>query len=229
VLCEKPLGLTADEVRELLGEVGDALLWEAFVFPFHPQTELLRRLCAPDGPIGGLREVVSEFHFTVRSADNIRWQASRGGGALLDVGCYPVRLARLLFGSEPVAAAARASVSAGGVDADLAAVADFPGERRLILSAGMRRYPSTFTRLIGAEGELRVTNPFHPTERDRVELWRAASCEQTWANEPARAFQYAIAHIGAVLAGTEAPRHLAAADALGNAVALDLIRTAAAA
>jgi D-xylose 1-dehydrogenase (NADP+, D-xylono-1,5-lactone-forming) len=229
VLCEKPLGLTADEVRGLLGDVGDALLWEAFVFPFHPQTELLRRLCAPDGPIGGLREIVSEFHFTVRSAGNIRWQAEHGGGALFDVGCYPVRLARLLFGSEPADAAARASWSAGGVDADLAAVADFPGERRLIFSAGMRRSPSTFTRLVGAEAELRVTNPFHPTERDRVELWRAGSVEQTWANEPARAFQYAIAHIGAVLAGTEAPRHLAAADALGNAAALDLIRTAAAA
>ncbi len=229
VLCEKPLGLTADQVAGLLADVGDALLWEAFVFPFHPQTELLRRLCAPGGAIGGVREIVSEFHFTVSSPANLRWQAGHGGGALLDVGCYPVRLARLLFGSEPASAAARASVSAGGVDADLAAVADFPGERRLILSAGMRRYPSTFTRLIGAEAELRVTNPFHPTERDRVELWRAGSVEQTWANEPARAFQYAIAHIGAVLAGAEAPRYLAAADALGNAAALDLIRTAAAA
>ena len=229
VLCEKPLGLTADQVAGLLADVGDALLWEAFVFPFHPQTELLRRLCAPDGPLGGVREIVSEFHFAVRSPGNLRWQAEHGGGALLDVGCYPVRLARLLFGSEPSGAAARASWSPGGVDADLAAVAGFPGERRLIMSAGMRRSPSTFTRLIGAEAELRVTNPFHPTERDRVELWRAGSVEQTWANEPPLAFQYAISHIGAVLAGTEAPRYLAAADALGNATALDLIRTAAAA
>jgi predicted dehydrogenase len=229
VLCEKPLGLTADEVAGLLSQVGDALVWEAFVFPFHPQTELLRRLCAPDGPIGGLREVVSEFHFTVRSPQNVRWQAERGGGALLDVGCYPVRLARLLFGAEPVEAVARAFWTENGVDADLAAIADFPDQRRLIFSTGMRRSPSTFTRLIGAEGELRVTNPFHPAERDRVELWRGGSCERTWGHEPPGAFQYAIAHIGAVIAGTEAPRHLAATDALGNAVALDLIRTAAAA
>jgi D-xylose 1-dehydrogenase (NADP+, D-xylono-1,5-lactone-forming) len=229
VLCEKPLGLAADEVSALLSAAGDALLWEAFVFPFHPQTALLRQLCASGGPIGGLREVVSEFHFTVRSPQNIRWQSEYGGGALLDVGCYPVRLARLLFGAEPVGASARAFWTAQGVDADLAAVADFPDQRRLIFSVGMRRSPSTFTRLVGTEAELRVTNPFHPTERDRVELWRDGSCEQTWANEPPRAFQYAIEHIGAVLAGAEAPRHLAAADALGNAVALDLIRAAAAA
>ena len=227
VLCEKPLGLTAGEVRGLLAETGDALLWEAFVFPFHPQTELLVRLCAPGGPIGGLREITSEFHFTVRSAANLRWQADHGGGALLDVGCYPVRLARLLFGAEPVAAAARAVWSGGGVDAELAAVTDFPGDRRLIFSVGMRRYPSTFTRLIGPEGELRVSNPFHPTERDTVELWRGGTREQTWGNGPARAFQHAIEHVGAVAAGAAAPRHLAAADALGNAVALDLIRTAA--
>jgi xylose dehydrogenase (NAD/NADP) len=165
----------------------------------------------------------------VRSPQNLRWQAEHGGGALLDVGCYPVRLARLLFGAEPVEAAARAFWAAPGVDADLAAIADFPGQRRLVFSVGMRRSPSTFTRLIGAGGELRVSNPFHPTEHDRVELWQDGSCAQTWANEPPRAFQHAIAHIGAVLAGTEAPRHLAAADALGNAVALDLILAAASA
>jgi predicted dehydrogenase len=227
VLCEKPLGLTADEVAGLLSQVGDALLWEAFVFPFHPQTQLLRQLCAPGGPIGGLREIISEFHFTVRQPQNIRLQAVRGGGALLDVGCYPVRLARLLFGAEPAQAAARADWTAEGVDAGLAAVADFPGQRRLIFSVGLRRFPSTFTRLIGADAELRVSNPFHPTEHDRVELWRGGACEQTWGNEPPRAFQYAIEHIGAVVAGTEAPRHLAATDALGNAAALDLIRAAA--
>ncbi len=100
VLCEKPLGLDLAEVDGLLAQVGDALLWEAFVFPFHPQTELLRRLCAADGPIGGVREISSEFHFRVTRSENIRWDAARGGGALLDVGCYPIRLARLLFGAD---------------------------------------------------------------------------------------------------------------------------------
>src|ERR1700761_6304210 len=57
VLCEKPLGLTAEEVTGLISRVGDARLWEAFVFPFHPQTALLRELCAPGGPLGGLREI----------------------------------------------------------------------------------------------------------------------------------------------------------------------------
>ncbi len=227
VVCEKPLGLDARQVDDLLTRTGDALLWEAFVFPFHPQTALLAELCAADGPIGGLREIISEFHFTVTKPENIRWNAALGGGALLDVGCYPIRLARLLFGTEPTSAAASAVVADSGVDAEFASVMAFPEDRRLIFSVGMRRFPSTYARMIGAHGELRVSNPFHPTENDTVELWRDGALRQTWQAHPARAFQHAVEHVGAVVAGATAPRRLAATDSPGNARALDLARAAA--
>lgn len=228
VLCEKPLGRDAAEVNTLLSAVGPARLWEAFVFPFHPQTDLITRLCAESGDVGPLQEIVSEFHFAVSRPDNIRWSAAAGGGALLDVGCYPIRLARLLFDAEPDTAAARAHHSRG-VDADIAAVLDFPPQRRLVLSAGMRRAPSTFTRLIGADAELRVTNPFHPGDADTVQLWRAGHCRQTWPAGPGKAFEHALRHLADVLRGRAEPRHLAATDAPGNARALDLVRAAAAA
>jgi predicted dehydrogenase len=226
VVCEKPLGLDAGEVDSLLARTGDALLWEAFVFPFHPQTAQLTRLCAPDGPIGGVREIISEFHFRVTKAENIRWSQARGGGALLDVGCYPIRLARLLFGAEPDTAAASAVTGDSGVDAEFAAVLAFPGAQRLIFSVGMRRAPSTYTRIIGDDGELRVGNPYHPTENDTVELWRGGQLIETWRAHPARAFQHAIEHVGAVVDGTAKPLHLAVTDAPGNARALDLARAA---
>ncbi len=227
VVCEKPLGLDTGQVDGLLAQVGDALLWEAFVFPFHPQTELLARLSAPGGPIGGVREIMSEFHFRVTRTENIRWHAARGGGALLDVGCYPIRLARLLLGTEPESAVADAVAAESGVDAEFAAITMFPDARRLMFSVGMRRAPSTYTRVIGDDGELRVSNPFHPTDNDTVELWRDGKLAQTWQAHPARAFQHAIEHVAGVLAGTAAPRHLAATDAPGNARALDLVRAAA--
>jgi predicted dehydrogenase len=226
VVCEKPLGLDSGEVDSLLARTGDALLWEAFVFPFHPQTAHLAELCAPDGPIGGVREIISEFHFRVPKAENIRWSQARGGGALLDVGCYPIRLARLLFGTEPDTAAASAVTGGSGVDAEFAAVLAFPADQRLIFSVGMRRAPSTYTRIIGDDGELRVSNPYHPTENDTVELWRGGQRIDIWAAHPARAFQHAIEHVAAVLAGEAKPRHLAVTDAPGNARALDLARAA---
>lgn len=227
VLCEKPLGLDTAEVETLLGRVGDARLWEAFVFPFHPQTALLAELCAADGPLGGVREIISEFHFRVTRAENIRWAAEHGGGALLDVGCYPIRLARLLFGSEPVQAAALASTAQSGVDAEFAAALEFPADRRLVFSVGMRRFPSTYTRILGDTAEVRVSNPFHPRETDTVELWQDGECRQRWNADPATAFQHAVQHVADVVRGETAPRHLAAHDARGNAVALDMARTAA--
>lgn len=222
VLCEKPMALDAAQAQQLLAAVpAGGLLWESFVFPFHPQTALIESLIA-DGRIGTLSEIVSEFHFRVGSPDNIRLSAARGGGALYDVGCYPIRLARLLCG-EPVAAVGSAHFD--GVDHDMAAVLDFPGVRVLI-SAGLHRPPSTFTRLIGTAGELRVSNPFHPRPTDTVEWWTGGEFRQRWNAAPGTAFEHAITHIQAVIAGDCAPRHLAVDDALAQAVALDLVRGA---
>jgi predicted dehydrogenase len=227
VLCEKPLGLDAGEVETLLRQAGETLLWEAFVFPFHPQTALLAELCRPDGPIGEVREIITEFHYRLFDTRDIRWRRDLGGGALLDVGCYALRLARLLFGTEPVAAAAHAVPAESGVDAETAAVVSFPDDLRLIFSVGMRRASSTGTRIIGTDGDLRVSNPYHPTEDDAVELWRSGRYVQSWPADPVRAFEYAVRHVGDVLAGVTSPAHLAATDALGNARALDLVRAAA--
>ena len=75
-------------------------LWEAFVFSFHDQMRRIRILLA-DGVIGELREIQSNYHFALTDpGHNIRMPAALAGGALNDVGCYPVRLARHLFAAE---------------------------------------------------------------------------------------------------------------------------------
>jgi xylose dehydrogenase (NAD/NADP) len=226
VLCEKPLTLTGDDTAALVAAAGPkALFWESFVFPFHPQSELLRSV-VDAGDLGEVREIVSEFHFTVSRPENIRLRPEHGGGALYDVGCYPLRLARLLFGTEPTAATGASFIGATGVDVDTAAVVDFPAERRLVLSAGLRRPSSTATRIIGSEAELRVGNPFHPLAGDTVELFAGGSVKQTWPAGEGTAFRHAVEHIHRVLRDGETPRHLASVDALPQARALDLIRAA---
>ncbi len=223
VLCEKPMALDVAQAQGLLAAVpSGGLLWESFVFPFHPQTALITGLIG-DGRIGELSEIISEFHFQVGSPGNIRLDLERGGGALYDVGCYPLRLGRLLFGAEPLRAGGSATFD--GVDRDMAAVVDFPGGR-LILSAGLHRPASTFTRVIGISGELRVSNPFHPGSADTVELWVDGAAVQIWSAAAGSAFQHAISHIQSVIAGDVMPQHLATADALDQAVAMDLVRAA---
>ena len=227
VLCEKPIALNARQAGELVSQVGvDGRLWESFVFPFHPQTDLLLHLVGT-GRIGTLTEIVSEFHFDIGSAtDNIRLRRDLGGGALYDVGCYPIRLARLLFGSEPLSAVTALEAEPRGVELDVASVLNFPDSRRLVLSAGMRRPMSTFTRLLGTKGELRVSNPFHPTTRDTVELWVGGEVLERWNAAPGSAFRHGIEHIEGVFRGDHPPQHTAPQDALPQARALDLVRTA---
>ena len=228
VLCEKPIALNAAQAEGLVAGVGpDDLLWESFVFAFHPQTALLVDLVA-DGRIGDLAEIVSEFHFDIRGAvGNIRLRRELGGGALYDVGCYPLRLARLLFGSEPVRAATALTPEPGGVELDMAAVVDFPRAQRLVMSAGMRRPMSTYTRIVGTAAELRVSNPFHPGGHDTVELWAGREQIQTWPAGQGSTFRHAIEHIDAVVSRRATARYAAVEDAVHQARSLDLVRAAA--
>src|SRR5207245_3973793 len=136
------------------------LLWEAFVFPFNEHLRHVRSLL-DDGAIGELREIQSDFHFRVSRPDNIRMSADLEGGALRDVGCYPVRLAQEFFGKHDSAWAA-CEHGGAGVDVDTWGSLGYPGGRRLLLSCGMRRSYDTFSRLIGTTGQLHLTNPFHP-------------------------------------------------------------------
>lgn len=222
VLCEKPLtGTLADTERVLaVAEQTETLLWEAFVFPFHRQLAVVRAALAA-GDIGELREIHSDFHFTVgRPEDNIRMSAELAGGALNDVGCYPIRLAAELFGCGHDSAWATGTAGGQGVDVEAAAVLGYPADRRLLLSCGLRRRYDTFTRLIGSAGEIRMTNPFHPGDSDVLEIWGERT--QTLPAAPAgeRSFTAIVSHIQEVLAGREQPRQLAAQTSLPTARAL---------
>lgn len=230
VLCEKPLCVTPEETVHVLDAARrtGSLLWEAFVFPFHPQLRLVERLLA-EGTIGELREIQSTFHFTVSKPENIRLSAALGGGALNDVGCYPVRLARHLFADEPEEAwaagdwgaplASGASPSLdGGVEMELWGSLGFAQGRRLLLSCGFRRAYDTFTRLLGSTGQIHIQNPFHPRPGDGITVHPAGISEQPTADQ--YSFTAALRHIGGVLAGSEEPRFLALDTALGTSQAL---------
>jgi predicted dehydrogenase len=225
VLCEKPLtGSPADteQVLAVARQTG-TLLWEAFVFPFHDQMGAIRGLLA-DGVIGELREIQSNYHFVLADpGQDIRMSAVLAGGALNDVGCYPVRLARELFGAEHDTASAGAVWDAGGVDVATWGCLQFPGDRRLQLSCGFGRALDTFSRLLGTAGQINITNAFHPGTTDRFEVHVPGREPVTHpgAGRDRHPFTPAIRHIQAAAAGREPPRWLAVDTSLGSARALD--------
>jgi predicted dehydrogenase len=121
VLCEKPLALNAREAEEMAAaaDASGKHLMEAFMYRFRPAMGEL---------VASSREAIhvqAAFGFKVRDAADIRVQAAMGGGALLDVGCYTVSVARWILG-EPDTIFARSTMR-NGVDLTTTAVLVFPG------------------------------------------------------------------------------------------------------
>jgi predicted dehydrogenase len=231
VLCEKPLCATPEQTTRVLAVAADApgLLWEAFVFPFHDQMQRLTTLLA-EGAIGEVREVSSRFHFSLDDPEDVRLLASLSGGSTQDVGCYPIRLARLVFAAEPEPDGAIADAAWGdGVDLELWGALRFPGDRRLVLSCGFRSAGDTGTRLFGTAGEIQMTNPFHPEVGDTLQIVREGELVSTEPAAPGGELSFSpmIRHIQRVLRGLEPPRHLAIEEAAGNAAAIAALLAAA--
>lgn len=123
VLCEKPLGRTGSEARAMraAAQAEDGLLVEATWNLWHPRTARAAALVASDA-IGRLREVSGSFVFDGVDEGNYRLDPSRGGGALLDVGCYPLTAAAWATGA-PRANVEDVELVAGATGVDLTAAA----------------------------------------------------------------------------------------------------------
>jgi predicted dehydrogenase len=98
VLCEKPIALSVAECRKLIDarDRTGVKIGEAFMVRTHPQW-LRAREIVRSGEIGELRAVVVMFSYFNRDAANIRNVPEWGGGALMDIGCYPIQISRFLF------------------------------------------------------------------------------------------------------------------------------------
>ena len=237
VLCEKPLCGSLRQAASVLEAARRATkpAWEAFVFPFHLQQRRLEELVV-SGAIGDVREIHSEFFFRLTSRKNIRLSPELGGGAINDIGCYPVRFSQLLWAAGPTSAVAMSRWSPEGVDEETQGVLEYEGGHRLVFTCGMTRDSGTFTRLLGDEGEIRITNPFHARAFDFIEIARRrpvgsaasadnVSVERLGTDEPT--FAEAIRHIHAVLREEVEPAHTVVDDSLVTEVGLDVLhRTA---
>lgn len=229
VLCEKPLCADVEETRAVIAHAAErrGLLWEAFAFPFHGQLARLRAVIE-SGDVGPVREIVSAFHFRVSQKTNIRLSRALGGGALADVGCYPIRLAQEILpgGTRPPVAVAGVETMGEEVETDAAVVVDF-GPSKLTFSCGFERAYDTFTRVLGETGHVHLTNPYHPGPDDTMAVRRAdgvVSVEPATSDE--HSFMAMVGHIGAVVRGETAPEHLATETSVGTAELLAMTSAA---
>ncbi|WP_112322462.1 Gfo/Idh/MocA family protein [Oceanibium sediminis] len=161
VLCEKPIALRAEEIDELIAarDATGKLAAEAFMVCHHPQWDHVRDLVA-NGEIGTLSQVQGVFTYHNPDPANIRNQPELGGGALRDIGVYPLVSTRLVTGAEPLAAQSRITWESG-VDASARVEMEFPSFG-LDFYVSMRmalRQKMTFH---GTRGWITVEAPFNP-------------------------------------------------------------------
>jgi predicted dehydrogenase len=167
VLCEKPLAMSAAEAATvaIACEHADVLLMEAFMYRLHPQWVRARELVAA-GRIGELRAINAVFTYHNVDPANIRNVAEYGGGALMDIGCYPINVARMMFQAEPTSVrAAMRRDPLFGTDVLTSAVLDFHG-RHAGFVCSTQLEPDQRVDLLGTEGRLTVEIPFNiPPDR----------------------------------------------------------------
>jgi predicted dehydrogenase len=167
VLCEKPIAMSAAEARELLAvrDRTGVKIQEAFMVRTHPQwlgtLELIRA-----GRVGELRAVAGHFSYFNRDPANIRNRPEMGGGALMDIGCYPVTVSRFVFGEEPRRCLGLVERDPEmGTDRLTSAVLDFPSGQA-VFTCSTQLVPYQRMQFYGTRGRVEVEIPFNaPADR----------------------------------------------------------------
>jgi predicted dehydrogenase len=144
---------------------------EAFMYRLHPQWQRTVAI-VQGGGVGEPRVVQSLFSYFNADPGDIRNQAGAGGGALMDIGCYAISLARLVFGAEPRRAL-------GLIDRDprfatdriTAGVLDFGGGRSSSFTCSTQLQPYQRVHVLGTEGRIELEIPFNAPPDRPCRIW----------------------------------------------------------
>ncbi len=208
VLVEKPLGLKAGEIADVIAarDRNKVQICEAFMVVYHPQWMKVRDL-VQGGAIGRLRHVQGAFSYFNVDPDNMRNHPELGGGALPDIGVYPTVTARFVTGREPTRIRARVEFDKTfKTDIYSNIWADF-GDFDLTFYVSTQMALRQFMVFHGEKGFIEVHAPFNAGlyEHHRVELHNNAHTEATVFRFPGvRQYQLeAEAFVRAANGGTE--------------------------
>ena len=169
ILCEKPLALDAGQGREMIAACAQhhVTLMEAFMYRYTDRTrqvtDVLRR-----GELGEIKFIEASFRFLLANPASIKLKPELGGGALYDVGCYPVNFAGLV--ADTAAGAAPGSirpesvsvecVRTNGIDEIFSALVRYPSGLIAALHCGFNAHVRVRAEIVGTTGVLEIADPF---------------------------------------------------------------------
>lgn len=166
VLCEKPLALNASEAREMIAACAShgVLLMEAFMYRYTDRTRQVREVLR-SGVLGEIKQVSSTFRFPLANPASIKLKPELGGGALYDVGCYPVNFIGMVADEAARATVRPESVSVecdrtGGIDMNFSALLKYPGGLLAAAHCGFNAHKRICSEITGTKGVLEVPETF---------------------------------------------------------------------
>lgn len=164
VLCEKPIGMNADDARKLhaVSKTYPHLkVMEAFMYRHHPRWQRVVELVR-SGKIGEIKAVHSFFSYFNSDPDNYRNSAEMGGGGLMDVGCYSISIARLIFGREPDRVYGYSEYDPEfGIDRLASGLLSF-GSGTSVFTCSTQCHKDQYVKVYGTKGMLELEWPFNP-------------------------------------------------------------------
>jgi predicted dehydrogenase len=173
VLCEKPIATSTGEARQLLAAARahpELKVMEAFMYRFHPQWKRAQEIVAAGG-IGTLRTIQSFFSYYNVDPLNIRNQADIGGGGLMDIGCYCISLARLMFAAEPVRVCGLVEYDPKlKTDRLASGLLDF-GRGTATFTCSTQLVPYQRVNIFGTEGRIEIEIPFNAPPDKPCKMW----------------------------------------------------------
>lgn len=183
VLCEKPLALSVAEVDAIsaAAERYGKVVTEALMYRSHAQTLKVREI-VQGGKLGRVKMVRGSFTYPGTTPGNYRLSPEMGGGALWDVGIYPLGYTRFVLGAEPLEAFGWQVAGPTGVDESFVAQARFPDEVFLQMDVSMARPYHVFMEIVGDEAALVIPQPFNPGPKEALYLARKGNTETIKVN-----------------------------------------------
>jgi predicted dehydrogenase len=196
---------------------------EAFMYRLHPQWQRAVAIVRGGG-IGEPRVVQSLFSYFNTDPGNIRNQAGAGGGALLDIGCYAISLARFVFDGEPRRAIGLIDTDPRfATDRITAGMLDFGGGRSSSFTCSTQLHPYQRVQVLGTEGRVELEIPFNAPPDRQCRIWHQRG-DRTDELLFAVCDQYTIegdAFSQAILDDTSVPTSLG--DAVANMRVIDAV------
>ena len=168
VLCEKPIALNREQCQTLVAaslQYPALKVMEAFMYRFHPQWQQVMEWIS-SGEIGQIKQVSTRFCYNNVDPLNIRNSVAAGGGALMDIGCYGISVARMVLGREPKRVVAQADIHPEfGVDDANQLMLDFSGAMASVF-VSTKAHRSQNVTIEGNLGRIVLSHPFYCDEDD---------------------------------------------------------------